>query len=112
MATVVLTLSASADFQGLPLPIQARVAKIVERLRAWPHVSGSKRLGDELAGKHRLRTGDYRVQFYVETTRTVVAVPASGKGKKKGATREQVTLEYKVVVEKIGHRDGFYDDGD
>ena len=37
-----------------------------------------------LAGSYRLRTGDYRLQFHVE-----------------GET---------VFVEKIGHRDGFYED--
>jgi mRNA-degrading endonuclease RelE of RelBE toxin-antitoxin system len=37
-----------------------------------------------LAGRYRLRTGDYRVQFHV--TGDIVA------------------------VEKIGHRDGFYED--
>lgn len=112
MATVVLSSDAATDYQELPLPIRTRVTKLVERLRAWPQVSGFKRLGDELAGKYRLRTGEYRVQFYVETTRTVVVAPAPGKGKKKGAAQEKVTLQYKVVVEKIGHRDGFYDDGD
>jgi mRNA-degrading endonuclease RelE of RelBE toxin-antitoxin system len=37
-----------------------------------------------LAGHYRIRTGDYRVQFYVE-----------------GET---------VIVEKIAHRDGFYEE--
>jgi mRNA-degrading endonuclease RelE of RelBE toxin-antitoxin system len=46
-------------------------------------VSGAKPLAGNLAGRYRIQTGDYRVQFGVE-----------------GET---------VIVEKIGHRDGFYD---
>lgn len=62
--------------------IQVRVEKIFARLAAWPEVSGVKPLAGELAGHYRIRTGDYRVQFFV--------------------TGDVVT------VEKIGHRDGFY----
>jgi mRNA-degrading endonuclease RelE of RelBE toxin-antitoxin system len=47
-------------------------------------VSGAKPLRGALAGYYRLRTGDYRLQFHVA-----------------GET---------VLVEKIGHRDGFYED--
>lgn len=47
-------------------------------------MSGAKPLSGDLAGLFRLRTGDYRVQFRVERQR--------------------------IVVEKIGHRDGFYDE--
>ncbi len=52
--------------------------------RGWPDVSGAKPLRGKLAGWYRVRTGDYRVQFRVE-----------------GAM---------VIVEKIGHRDRFYED--
>jgi mRNA-degrading endonuclease RelE of RelBE toxin-antitoxin system len=45
-------------------------------------VSGVKPLTGNLAGRFRMRTGDYRVQFYIEGER--------------------------VIVEKVGHRDGFY----
>jgi mRNA-degrading endonuclease RelE of RelBE toxin-antitoxin system len=51
-------------------------------LQQWPSVSGAKPLRGELAGRYRLRTGDYRIQFRVAGDR--------------------------VTVEKIGHRDGFY----
>ena len=44
-------------------------------------VSGAKPLSGELAGRYRLRTGDYRVEFYAESEN--------------------------VIVKKIGHRDGF-----
>ncbi len=78
------TLEARQQLFDLPRTIQARVAKIIERLKAWPNVSGVKPLNGPLAGKYRVRTGDYRVQFYPE-------------------------LEV-IVVEKMGHRDGFYDE--
>lgn len=83
MATVILTPEALEQADELPLDIHARVLKIVDRLKQWPNVSGAKPLTGNLAGRYRMRTGDYRVQFRVE-----------------GET---------VIVEKIGHRDGFYD---
>jgi mRNA-degrading endonuclease RelE of RelBE toxin-antitoxin system len=63
---------------------QTRMTRRLERLAKWPAVSGAKLLRGELAGYYRLRTGDYRLQFHVD-----------------GET---------VFVEKIGHRDGFYED--
>lgn len=83
MATVILTPRALEQADELPLDIHARVLKIVDRLRQWPKVSGAKPLTGSLAGRYRMRTGDYRVQFGVEGE--------------------------KVLIEKIGHRDGFYD---
>jgi mRNA-degrading endonuclease RelE of RelBE toxin-antitoxin system len=55
------------------------------RLADWPDVSGAKPLSGKLAGRFRLRTGDYRLQFRIE--------------------------QGEVRVEQIGHRDGFYDEG-
>jgi mRNA-degrading endonuclease RelE of RelBE toxin-antitoxin system len=60
------------------------VLRLLVRLEQWPEVSGIKSLTGDLAGRYRLRTGDYRVQFYV--------------------------VGDDVIVEKIGHRDGFYGD--
>ncbi len=81
---VLVAASALEEFRILPRPIQTRVIQLVERLAKWPAVSGVKPLSGRLAGHFRLRTGDYRVQFRVE-----------------GGT---------VIVERIGHRDGFYDE--
>jgi mRNA-degrading endonuclease RelE of RelBE toxin-antitoxin system len=83
-ATVELTPEAYEQAQELDEPIYSRVLGIVERLRYWPAVSGAKRLRHDLAGRYRIRTGNYRVQFRVEGKR--------------------------VIVERIGHRDGFYED--
>jgi mRNA-degrading endonuclease RelE of RelBE toxin-antitoxin system len=81
---VEITPEAFEQAQALSEPIYSRVMAIIERLRAWPAVSGAKPLRHKLAGHYRLRTGDYRVQFRVE-----------------GGT---------IIVEQIGHRDGFYGD--
>ncbi len=83
MANVTLTREAAGGLEHLPRVIHTRVLSLLERLGKWPAVSGAKPLSGPLAGCFRLRTGDYRVQFHVE-----------------GAL---------VVVEKIGHRDGFYE---
>lgn len=85
MATVKITEDATEQLAGLPKPIKARVICIIRRLERWPTVSGAKSLRGDLAGQFRIRTGDYRVQFTV-----------------KG--------DDLVIIGKIGHRDGFYDE--
>ena len=84
MAVVILIADARRQAEKLPMPIFSRMTKLVERLRDWPNVSGAKVLSGKLAGRFRLRTGDYRLQFRIEGER--------------------------VIVEKIGHRDRFYED--
>jgi mRNA-degrading endonuclease RelE of RelBE toxin-antitoxin system len=84
MVTVIVTPQALKQADTLPRMIQGRVLRIVRRLENWPGVSGAKPLRHGLAGRYRIRTGDYRVQFHVE-----------------GGS---------LIVEKIGHRDGFYED--
>ncbi len=56
---------------------------LLERLEKWPDVSGAKPLRGNLAGRYRLRTGDFRMQFQV--------------------------VNNIVIIEQIGHRDGFYE---
>jgi len=84
MATVTITPAALAELADLPRDIVARVQRILVRLEDWPQVSGAKPLRGHLAGHYRIRTGDYRLQFHLS-----------------GDT---------VIVEKVGHRDGFYDE--
>ena len=83
MVKVITTGAALKQLESLPPEIVARVAKLYERLEKWPQVSGAKPLTGSLAGRWRLRTGDYRLQFRIE-----------------GVT---------VIVEKVGHRDQFYE---
>ncbi|MGC9260147.1 MAG: type II toxin-antitoxin system RelE family toxin [Phycisphaerae bacterium] len=75
---------AAAKMERLPVAMNARVQGVIRRLGRWPEVSGVKPLTGPLAGRYRIRTGDYRVQFYV---------------------RHNI-----LWIEKIGHRDGFYGD--
>ena len=82
MADVSFETAAAEQFAALPQRIKARMVVIVERLKNWPEVSGAKPLRGNLAGHYRIRTGDYRLQFHVE--------------------------DEEVVIERIGHRDGFY----
>ncbi len=84
MATVKITEEATAEFADLPKTIRERIRKLVDRLAKWPEVSGVKTLSGNLAGRYRLRTGDYRVRFYLD-----------------GET---------VVIDKIGHRSDVYED--
>lgn len=87
MAIVTLTKEAREQFDALPGVIQPRVQRILTRLTLWPNVSGAKPLSGKLSGRYRMRTGDYRVQF----------------------KPERIGGEWYVEVNKIGHRDGFYD---
>ncbi|HEX4055580.1 MAG TPA: type II toxin-antitoxin system RelE/ParE family toxin [Tepidisphaeraceae bacterium] len=84
MAKVLLTADAQQELNGLGRKMHYRVMEVLARLEKWPAVSGAKPLQHGLAGKFRIRTGDYRVQFRLE--------------------------EEWVVVEKIGHRAGLYGD--
>ncbi len=79
-----LTAAAQQDLMELNEPLVSRITGILERLGDWPAVSGAKPLRGKLSGRFRIRTGDYRVQFYIG--------------------------DHAVIVEKIGHRDGFYED--
>jgi mRNA-degrading endonuclease RelE of RelBE toxin-antitoxin system len=81
---VELTVRAAQELDALPNVIHARVRNVLSRLGDWPAVSGAKPLRGKLAGRYRIRTGDYRLQFYV--------------------------ADLTIVVERIGHRDGFYED--
>jgi mRNA-degrading endonuclease RelE of RelBE toxin-antitoxin system len=82
MPQVEITPEAYRQAQKLGEPIYSRVMAIAHRLENWPAVSGAKALSGRLSGRYRIRTGDYRVQFYLA-----------------GGT---------IIIEKIGHRDGFY----
>ena len=84
MASVLLSPAAQRQVARLPKTIRARVYRLIDRLRQWPEVSGAKRLSGRLAGRFRLRTGDYRLQFRTQGD--------------------------EVIIERIGHRAGFYEE--
>ena len=78
-----LTATAREQLAQLPKSIRARMYGLLERLEKWPNVSGAKPLRGNLAGRYRLRTGDFRMQFRV--------------------------VNNVVIIEQIGHRDRFYE---
>ena len=82
MVVVTFEADAAKQFGALPERIKSRMVKIVARLERWPEVSGARPLRGSLAGRYRIRTGDYRIQFRVE--------------------------DDEVVIEQAGHRDRFY----
>lgn len=84
MFDVILAPAAQQELRALPLTIPQRVGRVLRRLQNWPDVSGAKPLRWALAGSLRIRTGDYRVQFRLD--------------------------RHRLIVDRIGHRDGFYDD--
>jgi mRNA-degrading endonuclease RelE of RelBE toxin-antitoxin system len=84
VAAVELTPAAQRQIDALPKTIRLRLLSVVRRLEQWPRVSGAKPLRGALAGRYRIRTGDYRVQFSVHADT--------------------------VIIEKVGHRDGFYEE--
>jgi mRNA-degrading endonuclease RelE of RelBE toxin-antitoxin system len=84
MATVTITPEALRQAERLPATIRSRLRRLAIKLKNWPAVSGAKPLSGKLAGRYRIRTGDYRMQFHLEGDL--------------------------IIVEKIGHRDRFYED--
>lgn len=84
MKNVSITSAALEQASRLPPPIQARIRRLIVRLANWPDLSGAKALKGNLKGRYRVRTGDYRIQFRV--------------------------LGAEIIVEKVGHRDRFYDE--
>src|SRR3979411_1797853 len=108
MVTVVLEDEAREHLSELPRLMALRVEKLLIRLRQWPNVSGAKHLRGDLAGKCRLRTGDYRLQFHIHEKKKTIKVKQTVKRKEVLAEREMP--DDTVVVEKIGHRDGFYEE--
>jgi len=84
MFEILLSCVAAKELDKLKNPIHDRIHRMLERLQNWPNVSGAKALAGDLAGSFRMRTGAYRLQFHLENQA--------------------------IVIDKIGHRDGFYDD--
>jgi mRNA interferase RelE/StbE len=82
MVDISISRDAQRQLDRLPRVIRARMLKLIERLRQWPAVSGAKPLSGKLAGRFRLRTGDYRLQFTLK--------------------------DGDVLIERIGHRADFY----
>jgi mRNA-degrading endonuclease RelE of RelBE toxin-antitoxin system len=72
MATVILSPEAQTEFTALPRTVRARVQQVVNRLEAWPSVSGVKWLKHEWTGYARIRAGDWPVIFTFEAPDVIV----------------------------------------
>lgn len=94
MAEVRISPEVQAQIDDLPKRIRLRMERVVVRLADWPRVSGAKPLRGDLAGHYRVRTGDYRLQFHVRL----------------GDKTQQPPIPDVVLIEKVGHRDGFYEE--
>ena len=65
MATVLITPAAQKQLDKVPRGIHGRISNLIARLERWPQVSGTKPLRGKLAGRFRLRTGDWRLIYSV-----------------------------------------------
>ena len=86
--SVIMTREAIDGFRDLPGNVKRAMEQILERLRAWPEVSGVRSLFGKgyAANKFRMKTWDWRIEFLVdEQNRT-------------------------ITVTRVGHRDTFYDE--
>ncbi len=80
---LVVTKSARREIKRLDRPVQERVAKALRRLvDTWPQSASVVRLTDIEPLEYRLRVGEWRVRFRVDTAGkllTVVRVLPRGK---------------------------------
>jgi mRNA-degrading endonuclease RelE of RelBE toxin-antitoxin system len=72
MVEVGLAGEAARQFEFLSPVTKTRMLHVLERLSSWPDVSGAKPLRGTLAGHHRIRTGDCRVQFRLDGATVLV----------------------------------------
>src|SRR5947209_8773827 len=75
MANVEVPADVRQEIRDLPAPIVTRVTRLLERLTNSPHVSGAKPLRRDRSARYRLRTGDYRLQFRVQTHKRTMRPP-------------------------------------
>lgn len=83
---VAMTADAIDGYGRAPGNVRDQIDGIMERLKAWPEVSGTRTLWGKgwAPGKYRMKTGDWRVEFYVDET------------------------DRAITILRIGHRDDFY----
>lgn len=86
--TVNMTSDAKQAYEDLPGNVKTSVDEVVDRLRAWPEVSGVRSLWGKgyAANKFRMKTWDWRLEFIVDPKANT------------------------ITVVRIGHRDTFYDE--
>jgi mRNA interferase RelE/StbE len=76
MYRVELTRQAQKQLNGLPAPIQQRIAAKLRALQANPRPDGSLKLtADE---GHRVKVGDYRIKYLIDDDTHLVTVTKLG----------------------------------
>ena len=70
---LVMTPAARRDFKRLPADIQRRIDAQILPLTDTPFPNGSEKL-EGLEGLYRIRVGDYRVLYLVDTKQHVVTI--------------------------------------
>lgn len=70
---IVTTPAAERDFKRLPVAVQRRVDAHILPLADDPFPGGSEKL-EGLGGLHRIRVGDYRILYLVNTKQHVVTI--------------------------------------
>ena len=71
MFQIEVTRAAQRDLTSLPKSVFKRVDAKIQSLSQDPHPRGSKKLEDNL---FRVRVGDYRIVYRVESDRIVVVI--------------------------------------
>lgn len=86
--TILMMPDARKAYDDLPGNVKTSMDEIMDRLRAWPEVSGVRPLFGKgyAANKFRMKTWDWRIEFTVSMK------------------------ERSITVTRIGHRDTFYDE--
>ncbi|MCF7906152.1 type II toxin-antitoxin system RelE/ParE family toxin [Candidatus Gracilibacteria bacterium] len=72
MYKITLAKSAVKELRNLPLGVQERLKKSLEKLESFPSVSVKKLQG--LRSHFRFRVGDYRVIFITEEKEKVITI--------------------------------------
>ena len=70
--------AARRDYLALPRKARLRIGAHLERLAEDPHLPRTAPLHGDLKGRRKLRVGDYRVVYSVDTEGPVVRIIAIG----------------------------------
>lgn len=73
-----LTRAARRALDSLPTKLQKQIDRQILALAKNPYPPGSKKLKNDVEGLHRIRVGDYRILYIVETHRLVIVIVTIG----------------------------------
>lgn len=70
--------SAVKELEQLPIQAVARVVKVIDGLSENPRPNGSKKLEGQKESLWRVRTGDYRIIYFIEDVIHIVEIRRIG----------------------------------